>query len=134
MKISVAAICFLFAVSCFAKNRSFDCQVTKLQNAAVQGLEDLNLDQNSTVSLVHGAKESSFQIGDLVIDNHDMTGPALVIKSSMESASVVQYVIYIDGSLEYEMNVNVYNLKTELFWWGLGEKMKLASLSCLTNN
>lgn len=130
MKHLVLIATLLFSTASFAEGfRAFECEVTKLTKTTDKP-EDLNLKSNSTLTLVEKVRSWSLSVADLELSSYDQTGPAMSYETESVSKTEVGYFFYVDGSLEYELDIDVKTLKAKLFWWGLGEQVKLADLAC----
>lgn len=128
MKNLVLMAAFLFSTSVFAEGfRAFECEVTRLtknQN------EELSLKSNSKLTFVEKSRSWSLNVEELEIGSHDQYGPAMKYETELVGKSEVGYFFYLDLSLEYELDIDVKTLDAKLFWWGLGERVKLADLAC----
>lgn len=119
---------FLFSTTVFAEGfRAFECDVTNLTKTQN---EELNLKSNSSLTFVEKHKSWSLDVENLQMSSFDLNGPAMHYESDSVSKSEVGYFFYLDLSLEYELVIDVKTLKAKLFWWGLGERVKLANLAC----
>lgn len=119
---------FLFSSSVFADGfRAFECGVTHLTKTQN---EELNLKSNSQLTFVEKSRSWSLRVEDLDIGSHDQHGPAMKYETELVGKTEVGYFFYLDLSLEYELDIDVKTLDAKLFWWGLGERVKLADLAC----
>ncbi len=119
---------FLFSTSVFADGfRAFECDVTHLTKTQN---EELNLKSDSTLIFVEKSRSWSLDVGNFQMSSSDLNGPAMHYESDSVSKTEVGYFFYLDLSLEYELNIDVKTLEAKLFWWGLGERVKLANLEC----
>ena len=119
---------FLFSTSVFADAfRAFECDVTRLTKTQN---EELSLTSNSALTFVEKSKSWSLNVENLQISSFDLNGPAMHYESESVSKTEVGYFFYLDLSLEYELDIDVKTLEAKLFWWGTGERIKLANLAC----
>lgn len=119
---------FLFSTSVFAEAfRAFECDVTHLTKTQN---EELNLTSNSSLTFIEKNRSWSLEVENLKLSSYDLNGPAMHYESDSVSKTEVGYFFYSDLSLEYQLDIDVKTLKAKLYWWGLGERIKLANLAC----
>lgn len=119
---------FLFSSSVFADGfRAFECEVTHLTKTQT---EDLNLKSNSALTFVEKSRSWTLNVENLQMSSFNHDGPAMHYESDSVSKTEVGYFFYLDMSLEYELDIDVKTLEAKLYWWGLGERVKLADLAC----
>lgn len=132
MKNLVLIAAFLFSGTVFADGfRAFECEVKHLTKTQT---EELSLKSNSMLTFVEKSRSWSLGVENLQLSSSDRNGPAMHYESDTVSDSEVGYFFYLDLSLEYELDIDVNTLDAKLYWWGLGERVKLADLSCSLEN
>lgn len=119
---------FLFSTSVFADGfRAFECEVTHLTKTQN---EELVLKANTALTFVEKSRSWSLNVENLDMSSHDHDGPAMHLETDLVGKTEVGYFFYMDMSLEYELDIDVKTLEAKLYWWGLGERVKLANLAC----
>ena len=129
MKTFIFAFAMLFASLSFADERVFDCSAIRLaKNADIPA--ELGLQEKPTVLFRHGLKNWSLQVGQIYLDTRNNNGPALTLDTKSSNATTVQYLVSIDASVGFELQVSVVTHNAKVYYWGLGERTFLGDFSC----
>lgn len=120
--------CLLTGPLSLAQNRLFDC----LSNSVFftkDYPEEIEFLKNPRV-LFRDGNNWFFDVGSLSLESFNSHGPALK-KEETSTENQITYHFYVDGSYEYEFEVNTNRpYKAKLYWWGRGDRFHLADLTC----